>query len=102
MVNGDVLFVNNAHMDFATSYWRPESDIHDARVYNYALDVSEIMELAERWPQEVCGNGVRQSGEQCDDGNIVAGDGCSPSCQIEVRYWFHASRSFVRTFTHTS
>ena len=30
-----------------------------------------------------CGNGVRQRGEGCDDGNQVAGDGCGPTCQIE-------------------
>jgi len=30
-----------------------------------------------------CGNGLVDSGEQCDDGNILPGDGCSPSCQIE-------------------
>jgi cysteine-rich repeat protein len=31
-----------------------------------------------------CGDGVVDAGEQCDDGNSTAGDGCSPSCQIEV------------------
>lgn len=31
-----------------------------------------------------CGNGVVQSGEQCDDGATLSGDGCSfPGCQIE-------------------
>ncbi|RZD30858.1 hypothetical protein CXT76_01495, partial [Candidatus Parvarchaeota archaeon] len=30
-----------------------------------------------------CGNGFIQSGETCDDGNVVAGDGCSATCQIE-------------------
>jgi cysteine-rich repeat protein len=32
----------------------------------------------------VCGDGNKGPGEQCDDGNVVAGDGCSPTCQIEV------------------
>ncbi len=27
-----------------------------------------------------CGDSVRDSGEQCDDGNTVAGDGCEPNC----------------------
>jgi fibro-slime domain-containing protein len=27
-----------------------------------------------------CGDGVQQSGEACDDGNSVAGDGCSATC----------------------
>jgi cysteine-rich repeat protein len=31
----------------------------------------------------VCGNGVFDAGEQCDDGNTLAGDCCSASCQFE-------------------
>lgn len=31
----------------------------------------------------VCGNGNVDEGEACDDGNLVAGDGCSPTCEIE-------------------
>ncbi len=31
-----------------------------------------------------CGNGYRDSGEACDDGNGVAGDGCDSSCQLEI------------------
>ena len=30
-----------------------------------------------------CGNGLVESGEGCDDGNQVAGDGCNSVCQIE-------------------
>jgi len=30
-----------------------------------------------------CGNGIPEEGEQCDDGNHVPGDGCSPFCSIE-------------------
>jgi cysteine-rich repeat protein len=30
-----------------------------------------------------CGNGVTDAGEQCDDGNIHEGDGCSPNCKRE-------------------
>src|SRR5438445_3162568 len=32
----------------------------------------------------ICGNGVVDLGEQCDDGNLVAGDCCSPLCQFEA------------------
>jgi len=32
----------------------------------------------------VCGNGQVEAGEQCDDGNAIAGDGCSATCQTEV------------------
>ncbi len=31
-----------------------------------------------------CGNGTLDPGEQCDDGNAAAGDGCRPNCTIEV------------------
>ena len=31
-----------------------------------------------------CGNGKLDSGEQCDDGNIVDGDGCSSTCKLEA------------------
>jgi cysteine-rich repeat protein len=30
-----------------------------------------------------CGNGVVDTGEQCDDGNTAAGDGCSATCTME-------------------
>jgi cysteine-rich repeat protein len=32
----------------------------------------------------VCGNGVVETGETCDDGNTVSGDGCSATCQVET------------------
>lgn len=32
----------------------------------------------------VCGNGLLQGSEQCDDGNIQGGDGCSGICTLEV------------------
>ena len=31
----------------------------------------------------VCGNGVVEDGEQCDDGGTQSGDCCSPTCQFE-------------------
>jgi cysteine-rich repeat protein len=32
----------------------------------------------------VCGNGTKEPGEQCDDGNAASGDGCSATCTFEV------------------
>ena len=32
-------------------------------------------------PAPICGNGKVESGEQCDDGNQLLGDGCSPKCE---------------------
>jgi len=30
-----------------------------------------------------CGDGVRQGDEQCDDGNLLSGDGCTNGCNFE-------------------
>jgi fibro-slime domain-containing protein len=34
----------------------------------------------------VCGNGILEAGEQCDDGDTAPGDGCNGLCQIEPNY----------------
>ncbi|MEO8548849.1 MAG: DUF4215 domain-containing protein, partial [Kofleriaceae bacterium] len=33
-----------------------------------------------------CGNGVLDQNERCDDGNAIAGDGCSGTCTVESTY----------------
>lgn len=43
---------------------------------NEDLDVCE--------PIQVCGNGILEIPEQCDDGNLVDGDGCSAVCGSET------------------
>jgi len=34
-------------------------------------------------PPPNCGNGTIDGGEECDDGNTTAGDGCDASCRVE-------------------
>jgi cysteine-rich repeat protein len=38
------------------------------------------------WPVDQCGNRFFEPslGEQCDDGNLIGGDGCSATCTIDV------------------
>jgi cysteine-rich repeat protein len=43
--------------------------------FPYALDVTV--------KPSACGNGVLEVPEQCDDGNVTSGDGCSAACQLE-------------------
>ncbi|MEK6839798.1 MAG: hypothetical protein AABX72_02575, partial [Nanoarchaeota archaeon] len=36
----------------------------------------------------LCGDGNPEySSEECDDGNVASGDGCSPGCTIEIDLW---------------
>jgi len=44
-------------------------------VFSYALTIQVQV--------VVCGNGTKEPGEQCDDGNIANGDGCSSTCLFE-------------------
>ena len=38
---------------------------------------------ASRATAQQCGNGIVEAPEECDDGNLVAGDGCDANCQVE-------------------
>jgi cysteine-rich repeat protein len=35
---------------------------------------------------EICGDGKKMGLIPCDDGNTLANDGCSSSCQVDVGY----------------
>jgi fibro-slime domain-containing protein len=37
-------------------------------------------------PPSVCGDGLLEFGESCDDGNTMSGDGCSSTCVVEPHY----------------
>jgi len=47
-------------------------------IVSYLGNVYKIVAVA----PPVCGNGITEAGEQCDDGNNVPGDGCF-NCQLE-------------------
>jgi cysteine-rich repeat protein len=42
--------------------------------FNYTLTTGLI----------ICGDGVMEGAEECDDGNLMNGDGCDATCEIEV------------------
>jgi fibro-slime domain-containing protein len=50
------------------------------------LDASAGRSDAERPGGGVCGDGIIQRSEQCDDGNTQSGDGCSRLCQVEANW----------------
>ncbi len=52
-------------------------------VVSNATDVSGRFKLDLGITPAVCGNGIVEGGETCDDGGTEANDGCSPTCQLE-------------------
>jgi cysteine-rich repeat protein len=46
-----------------------------------ATENTFTLKLSQPPPVTVCGNGIVESGESCDDGNSASFDHCSPDCQ---------------------
>jgi len=55
---------------------------HDAAPRVTASDASPPADCTQSTPG-VCGNGIAEGTEECDDGNVMSGDGCSATCQLE-------------------
>ncbi len=53
-------------------------------VDGYSAGLSGSFEVDLEIVPSVCGNGVVEGGETCDDGATDDGDGCSATCQMEV------------------
>ena len=43
-----------------------------------------ILARGEELSPIACGNGILETGEECDDGNTANGDGCSAQCTVEI------------------
>src|SRR5438128_1887803 len=63
----------------------PVSEIRAMSHYRYRLLTPFFCALALASPAFafVCGNGIVEPGEQCDDGNVSSDDGCSAMCIFE-------------------
>tara|TARA_Y100000310_G_scaffold284177_1_gene306796 strand:+ start:6376 stop:8040 length:1665 start_codon:yes stop_codon:yes gene_type:complete len=57
-----------------------EGLIDEVRIWNKSLSQGEIQGLMQG---PSCGNGILETGEECDDDNNADGDGCSASCVLE-------------------
>jgi cysteine-rich repeat protein len=44
----------------------------------------QMQEVRSKLSLGTCGDSLRGTGEECDDGNIIGGDGCSAQCLAEV------------------
>ena len=73
VVDGNVAYPIDLTVENATS--APE--------YRYTVRSVVGMNLDDEVAPVVCGDGVQEGGEECDDGNTIDGDGCSANCEIE-------------------
>ena len=53
-------------------------------------------------PQQLCGNGLVEGLEECDDGNPNPGDGCSPTCQVARLLLVHLMLPFSCSYSAAS
>lgn len=64
-------------------------------IFNLVPSGNDLIEIKtnenDTAPIIICGNGIVEQGEQCDDGNAVNGDGCSSQCKIENSLCQYAS-----------
>jgi cysteine-rich repeat protein len=61
--------------------------LDEIEIFNRALSIGEIQDIYNAGSagkcKPVCGDGIVEIGEECDDGNLVDGDGCSSTCTLE-------------------
>jgi cysteine-rich repeat protein len=61
--------------------------IDNVFLYDEALTAEDVTLIRDGGAAAInapCGNQIVEVGEQCDDGNTTAGDGCSEICDVEI------------------
>ena len=65
-------------------------------VGGYGANTAGTWDIAFTYASIVCGDGAPEGAEICDDGNVVAGDGCSATCTLESGYLCSGTPSVCR------
>jgi len=82
--NYDILFKNLGFLTLKTISIIPGIKSKGTIIFLSVSDRIKILESGEIEVESfVCGNGILEMGEQCDDGNNVSGDGCTSACRFE-------------------
>ena len=74
--------VAEIEIDSGNYYWFVSLDGYITSDGTIAVNDDETITVF-LFPGAVCGNGFLETGEQCDDGNNVNGDGCTANCLLE-------------------
>jgi cysteine-rich repeat protein len=56
---------------------------NDTKKCNPSNNLPNLTQSCSIIQSPVCGNNITEIGEECDDGNIINGDGCSENCVLE-------------------
>ncbi|XP_016097486.1 pappalysin-2-like [Sinocyclocheilus grahami] len=82
-----------------------DSDVQRDVQYLYRIQVESDGLFSELSPglvyihgEHFCGDGTLQGTEDCDDGNLLDGDGCSKKCQVEPGFKCHGQPSLCYAF----
>lgn len=83
---------NGSALDDANNYWKSNDSVQltdacpaaNAVAWEKFDVVVTQANVSCAGVSPVCGNGVVEAGEQCDDSNTANGDGCSATCQTET------------------
>ncbi len=73
----------NHARDVAVDAIEPHDSSIDAAFLDPAMLDSALQDGTTPDAGSICGNGVKERGEACDDGNQTSGDGYSATCEIE-------------------
>ncbi|MGD9763945.1 MAG: myxococcus cysteine-rich repeat containing protein [Candidatus Binatia bacterium] len=80
----EILALSCPPADFAALYGRTADELLEVVARRAdCLAGDTYAQSAVTCPEPVCGNGVRERDEECDDRNTAAGDGCSAACLRE-------------------
>jgi len=78
----------------------PESPAELGGTLFFQADDGRVGE--ELWALTPCGDGTLNPGEQCDDGNVASGDGCSDRCRLEESATTTSTTTTTDTIPSTS
>lgn len=83
-------FFETGDTEFTDYFPEEKRDNYRYRVRAYSASRVSLPSpvLIHRLRQDVCGDGaLHEATEECDDDNIIGGDGCDKNCQIEAGFF---------------
>jgi len=76
---------SNAFVEGSPYSTNPGANEHLERINNSDTNNNSLdFQIIKPITPPICGNSIIETGETCDDGNIISNDGCSSTCQAEV------------------